>query len=308
MLTLKPTELPLAVVKGGTLDGKIIYYSKETDTKSDMPIDRRKMKEELLIRTDESYTSLMNKMFSKKKNLSNDPMYKKAKAMSFGDELSLKDPESIMIPIPNPLRRDIIYVTGPSGSGKSYWCRMYAKMFLSTQDEEGYIRLFSKVIDDPSLEGLPISTIMLDDEYLNTPLPLSSLDNSEDGTIPEEEIEPSLFMYDDIDTVSKKKIRDKIKGERDDVLQIGRHNNIYALITSHNITKGLETKTILNECTSLVVFPNTNNQQIKYALGKYADLSDSDIKKIIDLGSRWVMVNRVMPRYVLHEHGVYLLH
>lgn len=255
------------------------------------------------------------------------------------DEIELYD-EGEIIPIPSKKERDIIYISGPSGSGKSTFCNMYGRMFLNLHPKHK-IRLFSKLTKDPSIDKLKPIRFNIDEELVTNPIQISEIDGNSDLELgecitpnklaqdptPEEEGEeeeveikkksrssgdgtsppPTLVIFDDIDTTRDKQVKKALYDLQQDLLETGRHNNVYVMITTHMLTNYKETRNILNECSAIVVFPNTNNKQIEYVLKTYVMLDKESIKKILNLPSRWVMIRKNMPRMVLYSKGVYLL-
>jgi predicted AAA+ superfamily ATPase len=69
--------------------------------------------------------------------------------------------------IPNHKAREILYVTGPSGSGKSYYCAEYVKKFVEIFPESD-IFLFSRKDSDPAFDKIKeITRIKIDDKLVN---------------------------------------------------------------------------------------------------------------------------------------------
>jgi hypothetical protein len=65
---------------------------------------------------------------------------------------------------------------------------------------------------------------------------------------------------------------------------------------------------MLNEATTVCFFPRAGSTyHIKTYLTKYVGLEKNQIKKILNLPSRWVALYRSYPMYVLYEKGIYLL-
>jgi hypothetical protein len=69
-----------------------------------------------------------------------------------------------------------------------------------------------------------------------------------------------------------------------------------------------ETKKVLNECTSITLFPGgSSSYAIKYALQHYFGLDKHQVEKILKLPSRWITVHKLFPMCVLYAKGSYLL-
>ena len=112
----------------------------------------------------------------------------------------------------------------------------------------------------------------------------------------------SLLIFDDTDCIKDKKIKLKVDKILDEVLQVGRHYNISALITRHTACNSKDTKMILAESHSYVIFPNgLGNKAITYLLDNYLGLDKKQIKKIKSLKSRAITINRTFPMSVVSE-------
>jgi hypothetical protein len=91
------------------------------------------------------------------------------------------------------------------------------------------------------------------------------------------------------------------------VLETGRHFKTSIIFTSHTACNGHETKTILNEATSLTIFPKTmGNKNLSYLLGSYFGLDKHEIAKIKALPSRWVTLTKSFPPVVFTQNEIYV--
>ena len=196
-------------------------------------------------------------------------------------------------PLPN---RDIIekvYISAPSGAGKSTyagkWVGEFTKMF-----KEDDIYLFSSITKDKVLDKYDPTRITLDNDLLNDPIEPSEIPNS-------------LVIFDDTDTIRDRTMRRYMEILRDWILEQGRHFEIRMLITSHLLSNYTATRRILNEATSVVVFPKSGSGtfHIKNFLKTYCGFDKDQIKKFLNLPSRWVAIYRSYPQYVIYEKGAY---
>lgn len=203
--------------------------------------------------------------------------------------------DCILKPIPNIEERECVYVAGPSGSGKSTYVKEYASAYSKLFPDRP-IFIFSKVSNDPSLKDIKkLKHIDLDESLLEEP-------------IEPPELAKSLCIFDDVSTISNKKIRTEIFRLINDILEIGRHSDIYICVTNHLLSDYSNTRTILNECSSLTCFPSAgSSQQIKYVLKNYFGMDAKDIQKILRLPSRWATIYKHYPQAVLYQNGAYLL-
>lgn len=296
---------PIAIIEGGIYNKKVVRLDLEGDS-SDI-----KVKDPYDLMDNKIMDKIYNmknpyNMLKLKKHLKYDDeideddemydLYKKAKkkvAKSLGKELVIHD--GILIPLPNMKSRQCIYVTGPSGSGKSTYIAKYAEMYKNQHKNKNPVVLFSRLDEDESLDYIKPTRIELTDELLSDP-------------IEPEELTDTMTIFDDTDTIRDKKLLKEIDSLKDDLLQVGRHNNTHVVIVSHMMTNYKQSRAILNECHAIVFFPKSGNRYaINYVLTKYFGISKKDLEKIMDLPSRWVALYKNFPMYVLYEKGAYLL-
>lgn len=304
MLSFQEGGRKIARVKGGRDDGKFIYLKEPHESKDE--------------KTENPLKFLSKDFFKKYKKMKKGDILKLKRAIEeeqepMGDDEGLKEiyeeamkdiRKSIrneirikggkLIPLPNRKIVEKIYVSAPSGAGKSTWCgnwlNEFKKMF---KDDEMYV--FSTIGHDKVLDKHEPIRIALDQQLLEDP-------------ISPEEIEESVCVFDDVDTITDPKIRNNICGLRDWLLEQGRHFNIRMLMTSHLLMNYKATRRTLNEATAVCFFPKCGSTyHIKRFLKSYAGLEKSQIKKILNLPSRWVCLYKTYPMYVLYEKGVYLL-
>ena len=197
--------------------------------------------------------------------------------------------------IPNPnTERQILYIAGASGSGKSYFTGQYLKEYKSTFPDNP-IYMFSTIPKgDVSLKDIEIDYIDL-------------------STILEEELtskdfENSMVIFDDCDTITNKKIKERVISIQSSVLETGRHYRVSCIITNHEAYAGITTKKILNECHSITIFPLTlGGRALKYLLENYMGLDKDEIKQIKKLKTRAITFIKSYPKVVLANRNIYVL-
>ena len=100
----------------------------------------------------------------------------------------------------------------------------------------------------------------------------------------------SVVIFDDIDVISDKKIRDAVYNILNKVLEIGRHFKITALVMNHLPTNGKDTRRILNEAHQVIYFPHSASGRIKYLLIDYLGLDKKMIQYFRKQNSRWCCI------------------
>lgn len=197
--------------------------------------------------------------------------------------------------IPDPdIERQIMYITGASGSGKSTYiknyCKEYKKMF---KDNEIY--LFSALKDDESLDELKPKRLKIDDSLIQDPLLVDDFKNS-------------MVIFDDIDVISHKGQRNEVYNILNQILEVGRHFHISCCISNHLPTAGKDTRRVLNEAHSIVYFPHSGSlKSLKYLLIEYVGLDKETMKKIKNSKSRWCCIFKNYPQICMTEKDIYLL-
>ena len=199
--------------------------------------------------------------------------------------------------VPDPhTERQIIYITGPSGSGKSYFTKEYIKEWQKI-NRKGEIYVFSALKTDETLDEIKhLKRINIGDNLV------------EDEIQAEDLPEGSLCIFDDIDVISNKKVRDAVYNILNQILEIGRHMKISCICTNHLSTNGLYTKRILNECAYIVFFPSAGaSRGMKYLLTEYMGFDRHMIRRIKKLKSRAVVYHKQYPNFILSQKDIFLL-
>jgi len=311
MLSFKSGR-PIAIIKGGKYNGKIVYvqnlYDNDGNTNTgddfddDEPFD---------------YTTLLSHpVFQRMKKRQRMKEYDRIYRILNGDVRPRKDDELLrevlkiknnkmlkdiklgrkgkMVPIPNPDRESTNYYTaGANGSGKSYnmgdWMRQYKKLFPKNK-----IYLFKRNSrPDPAFKG--IKFVEMDhEELVEDPLELEDLENC-------------LLVFDDTARIRDKRVRELMNDLMLDALENGRKLHCSVACSNHLVADNKNTKIQLYESDILVVFPGSANAQISYVAKKYVGMDAKAIQKMLHLKSRWVLISKSYPQYVMYVKGVYIL-
>jgi len=189
--------------------------------------------------------------------------------------------------------REILYITGPSGSGKSTYTRKYLEQYKKKYKNRP-IYLFSSLPSDESLDKIKPKRIKLDETVHTDPIKV-------------DELSESICIFDDIDVISEKKIREAVYDVLNQVLEIGRHYKIHCVVTNHLPTNGKETRRILNEAHTVTYFPHSAGGKIKYMLEEYVGLDKKQIAYLKKQNSRWATIFKNYPQCYAVEHEIGLL-
>jgi len=220
----------------------------------------------------------------------------------YTNSIELSDGKYIKNQYPNVHLRDICYVAGSMGSGKSYYCKNYINDF-KVQFPKKSIILLSRIEEDESFRDMIqndtiISFDLNDESIIENPIDVKK------------EMNDSLLIFDDYDTLDKK-IAKSVEITLNDTLLNGRDQSnkgldIYCLVTGHQIMNYQKTRAILNECSSITFFPRSGGiYHITRCLKVYLGCDKHTITKILNLESRWVTVYKRYPNWCLYEHGLF---
>jgi hypothetical protein len=210
---------------------------------------------------------------------------------------SCNDDETVQ-QIPNVLKeRDVVYCSGMSGSGKSFYIKNFALWYQKLYKERE-IYLFSGIEEDlGSLDKIKdLKRVKIfEDGFLDSEFSLEDFKNS-------------LVIFDDLEMINDKKLKDKILKLQNSMLCGGRHKNITVCVANHSVANGKETKLILNESNTIVLYcKGLGKRVLKYVLDDYLGQDKPTIKKITKLNSRWVSILKTFPMVCLHESGAFVL-
>jgi hypothetical protein len=198
-------------------------------------------------------------------------------------------------PLPNFTRTERIFIAGPTLCGKSYLTQKYMEQLRKVHPNKP-IYLFSDVDEDEEIDKIKnlIRIPITEDMLYDPPRP--------------EQYPGSIILFDDVDSIQDPKLLKVIQSFRDSILRRGRHDDISTIITSHLLTNYKDTRIIMNEVNKIAFFPRSGaGDAIKYVLKKYVGMDKKNIEKAVALPSRWVMVSKTYPQYVLYEKGVYII-
>ena len=202
--------------------------------------------------------------------------------------------DSKFLHIPDTTKeREILYITGPSGSGKRTYTRKYLEQYKKKYKSRT-IYLFSSLPSDESLDKVGTKRIKLCEGLYADPIKV-------------DELKESICIFDDIDVISDKKIREAVYDILNQVLEIGRHYKIHCVVTNHLPTNGKDTRRILNEAHTVTYFPHSAGGKIKYMLEEYVGLDRKQISYMKKQNSRWCTVYKNYPQCYVVEHEIGLL-
>ena len=297
----------IARVKGGEYDGEILYLHDDSTggRKPKNSLDMTAMAKELPKMKPADRTRVMSKMADayakgepKLTGLGDEvaDVYEAHMKKAKEDKTVTLDDEGIfeLLPSPDPKKREVWYIAGQSGSGKSYIAKGLADMYHKLYPERG-VYLISKLKEDETLDKL---------KFLKRLNIQSFIDDYPDL----EEFKDCMIIADDYDTLTgdaQKTIEKLI----DDLAIMGRHTNTTMLCLSHYLTNYKKTRLLLNEATHIVVYPlSTSYHALRYLLKSYVGVDEDDLKRQRRYGSRWLSYAKGFPQFMISQKNAELLH
>ena len=216
-----------------------------------------------------------------------EPLIKEFKQLRIANDSKLQQ-------VPDSTKeREILYITGPSGSGKSTYTRKFLEQYKKKHKNHP-IYLFSSLPDDESIDKIKPKRIKLDKSIYEDPIEVA-------------ELKESVVIFDDIDVISDRRIKEAVYDILNKVLEIGRHFKITCVVTNHLPTNGRDTRRILNEAHTIVYFPHSAGGKIRYLLTEYLGLDRKTISHIKRQNSRWCCIFKNYPQIYMLEHEIGLL-
>lgn len=202
-----------------------------------------------------------------------------------------------------PYERSICAI-GPSESGKT----TLLKEICKHDRRKRPVIVFSKIDDDASLKDLKKLRTTSDKKSRMIKIPLHTEDQLLD--LPSnKDLEETICIFDDIDSFSPE-IGDFLRVYRDSILESGRHDNITCMSTSHILFNNMKTKTMLNECEIICLFPGANKRASFMFLKERFGLGKQDANFIINKAmksGRTLCLKLSSPNLLIHTGGVMLI-
>lgn len=201
------------------------------------------------------------------------------------------------VPLPDVDRREVVYVAGPSGSGKSTYAADYIKSYLAVfPDKDFFVFSRTDAKDDPAYKGLKFHQVLIDESLLDDPIDITK-----------ELTNGCIILFDDVNTIQNNNLKKAVDNLMSDIMECGRKLEIYCVITNHLVIPNEKkmARTVLNECTSLTVFPKSgSSHQIKYALRTYFGYTNKQIDNFLKTKSRWITFYKTYPQIVLSQYEI----
>lgn len=207
--------------------------------------------------------------------------YNNTKDIKTYNVIKLKDNETIQqIPIGRMTngknQRFISLILGKSGIGKSTYANNLAIEYHSYYPKNSILLFTDNPSSELKVKGADVKRVIIDEEnFINDPIGL-------------EEISNSFCVFDDIDAMNDKILKEALFKFLNKVLQYGRHHNISLAITMHKLVNGKDSTIMLDEAHSITYFPQfVSPMASKYLLENYVGINQYQINYIRKSGAYW---------------------
>lgn len=207
------------------------------------------------------------------------------------DEIDLKKNGKFKL-CPTNKERNCIFITGQSGSGKSYVIKEFIVDYKNLFPKRE-IYFFSQKTEDKTVDEIKnkFNRMRIDDTLLAHPLH-------------PDDFKECLVIFDDVENLPKK-YRDHLYWIRDCLLELKRQDKVSVIIVNH-LPTGLEIKKVLNECNIIVFFLANWNRGLKYLLYEYLGLDKHELKKLRKLNTRASYYFKMYPNVVMTDHNMWI--
>jgi len=204
---------------------------------------------------------------------------------------------------PNVGGRQVIFVAGRSGSGKSTFIRNYAVAYQDYYDRPCYI--FSSKDSDPSLDKFYGQSYGM----LEGKLKLFQIDITEDNI--EEftsekilgEFTKSLVIFDDV-LMSDRKMEKQVDRLLTLMMKLGRQAEISVIVSRHEL-QDTRNKQVKEEAHMVICFPAHSFKKHIINFCTQIGVSVEGTKKILASQDRWVGIKTQAPLFAISTSQIF---
>lgn len=193
-------------------------------------------------------------------------------------------------------KRNILFIAGSSGCGKTYEACKYIQR-LSKIFPDRQVTIFTQS-DDHDLYShfkLDPEIVPIDEALVEEP-------------VCQEELRDNIVLFDDVDSIRNKEIRAEVFDLIERILKLGRKFNIQIVVTYHLLTNYRETRYILSEADYIIVFPNDGSRnQFKRLFETYIGIDSGELDVMKACRARSVVIHCKMPKFFIAGNIVKLL-
>lgn len=198
-------------------------------------------------------------------------------------------------------QRSGIFISGISGSGKSTIAKQLIDGYIKLLGKETRIILFTQTEElDPVFEPLSENKLFVH----------VCIKNDQMYTlITPELLQNSIVTFDDYENIDKNLQLFTLTLIKD-ILERGRKLNIQCILINHQTQNYNKTRSLIFECDTYILFPNSNKNSVKKFLLSYADIDKKEVDELIEMAMNqfdFLLFRKSVPRYILTKNKIKLL-
>lgn len=189
-----------------------------------------------------------------------------------------------------------VFIAGGTLCGKSLMASVLCNDYNS-QHKKNNIIVVSSVDDTRNYNDVRVKRLVcmkVDDSLLDDPIDL-------------ERLKKSCTVFDDIEAHEDKDVVRELENMRDRCIRTGRHYDTACIVSNQTLLGSDKTKQALSNCFQVIAYPSSAGKyQLTQFLTRYMSFNKDQIQRIMNLPSRYVLINRTMPNYILSENEVFM--
>lgn len=207
-------------------------------------------------------------------------------------------------------KRDVFYLTGGSGCGKTYQSSKFAQNYRNMYPNNNIILISHQ---PPTEKKDPLSLRHLNCIFFDLRNPKVCENNfvgSEKLTI--KDLADSLVIFDDYENIRDKTVYKGVFNLILDILFTGRHYRCSTILIRHTRSSISETTQILTETPWICLFPGgITAESIEYFSNRYCGISKSIMKDILSFchsnNERYMYCHCNYPIMVVTDHSIRII-
>lgn len=191
-----------------------------------------------------------------------------------------------------------IYIVGQSYCGKTFQAAKMAQDWVNIFPKSKVAYISFNEDDDKSCNDKNIENFVklkIDESILEDPIGL-------------DELHDKLVIFDDVEGFSNPKIVKALELLSKQCINQGRHRLVGSIICRQKLMDGHKSSFVLNGIHQIMGFPHSGSRhQLRKYLDKYLNLPNKKIEKILNVPSRWILINVCNPMFLIHERGAFIV-
>lgn len=201
-----------------------------------------------------------------------------------------------IIPLLKPDWFNVVYINGASGAGKS---KIAVRMIneYKKSHKKANVYLISKKDSDKMIDQIKGINRIDVESFSEDPIDVSEFESRD------------VIIFDDFEGYQTNKVLFKqIIGLMNDLMTMGRTKLLQVFIITHLPTFGRDSSLIFQEMTYAIIYPTScSYHSLKFLLKDKIGLDTQQINVIKSMRSKYVVINKTFPRYVISGDEIELL-